>query len=242
VRSVHLASLALIATILGAVPLLRTPRAQAQSDAGASHAPPRCREQRADPDLIRSNYIPIGASREVERHRRELAVASIRVRTERYGYFRPFGNPEWNAHPPSFYAENTRFMGLSVRVHHRIVPALACVEAEIHRACSAHPYRAEHLVGIRPANSYTNDEVSNHVFGIAIDVDANRNPCCGCGAMYRDYPACRRHVHSVWERMEMPECWVDAFERFGFYWLGHDRDLRDLMHFEFLGDPDRILE
>ena len=40
--------------------------------------------------------------------------------------------------------------------------------------------------------------------------------------------------------MEMPECWVHAFERFGFYWLGHDV-LRDTMHFEFLGDPDRIV-
>jgi hypothetical protein len=33
---------------------------------------------------------------------------------------------------------------------------------------------------------------------------------------------------------------VQAFERFGFYWLGHDA-LQDTMHFEFLGDPDRIL-
>lgn len=38
----------------------------------------------------------------------------------------------------------------------------------------------------------------------------------------------------------MPRCWVSAFERFGFYWLGRDA-LEDTMHFEFLGDPDRIL-
>ena len=41
--------------------------------------------------------------------------------------------------------------------------------------------------------------------------------------------------------MAMPECWVHAFERFGFYWLGHDV-LQDTMHFEFLGDPDRIVK
>jgi hypothetical protein len=41
--------------------------------------------------------------------------------------------------------------------------------------------------------------------------------------------------------MAMPECWVHAFERYGFYWLGHDV-LRDTMHFEFLGDPDRIVK
>jgi hypothetical protein len=40
--------------------------------------------------------------------------------------------------------------------------------------------------------------------------------------------------------MAMPECWVHAFERYGFYWLGHDV-LRDTMHYEFLGDPDHIL-
>jgi hypothetical protein len=39
----------------------------------------------------------------------------------------------------------------------------------------------------------------------------------------------------------MPECWVHAFERYGFYWLGHDV-LRDTMHFEFLGDPARIVK
>ncbi|QUS47068.1 hypothetical protein F1331_25700 [Salmonella enterica subsp. enterica serovar Dessau] len=27
----------------------------------------------------------------------------------------------------------------------------------------------------------------------------------------------------------------------GFYWLGHDV-LQDTMHFEFLGDPDKVIE
>jgi hypothetical protein len=27
----------------------------------------------------------------------------------------------------------------------------------------------------------------------------------------------------------------------GFYWLGRDPQLRDTMHFEFLGNPDRIV-
>jgi hypothetical protein len=34
---------------------------------------------------------------------------------------------------------------------------------------------------------------------------------------------------------------VDTFERFGFYWLGNDV-LEDTMHFEFLGDPDKIIK
>ena len=41
--------------------------------------------------------------------------------------------------------------------------------------------------------------------------------------------------------MAMPKSWVDTFERFGFYWLGHDV-LQDTMHFEFLGDPDKVTE
>jgi hypothetical protein len=47
-------------------------------------------------------------------------------------------------------------------------------------------------------------------------------------------------VSTVYERMEMPACWVSTFERYGFYWLGNDA-LMDMMHFEFLGDPDAIL-
>ena len=54
-------------------------------------------------------------------------------------------------------------------------------------------------------------------------------------------PLCHKKVDSVYERMAMPKCWVDQFEKFGFYWLGHDV-LMDTMHYEFLGDPDKILK
>jgi hypothetical protein len=40
--------------------------------------------------------------------------------------------------------------------------------------------------------------------------------------------------------LELPRCWIDTFERYGFHWLGHDK-LEDTMHFEFLGDPGRII-
>ena len=43
------------------------------------------------------------------------------------------------------------------------------------------------------------------------------------------------------ERTELPRCWIDTFERYGFYWLGRDPQLRDTMHFEFLGNPERII-
>jgi hypothetical protein len=52
---------------------------------------------------------------------------------------------------------------------------------------------------------------------------------------------CKKKVASVYERMAMPKGWVETFEKYGFYWLGHDV-LQDTMHFEFLGDPDQITE
>jgi hypothetical protein len=65
------------------------------------------------------------------------------------------------------------------------------------------------------------------------------NSCCGCVKPWNEAPACKRPAKTEYDRMAMPECWVHAFERYGFYWLGHDV-LRDTMHFEFLGDPDKI--
>jgi hypothetical protein len=82
--------------------------------------------------------------------------------------------------------------------------------------------------------------VTNHAYGIAIDVDPDINTCCGCVPPWNDAPACKRKAKTEYDRMAMPECWVHAFERYGFYWLGHDV-LRDTMHFEFLGDPERIV-
>ena len=95
--------------------------------------------------------------------------------------------------------------------------------------------------GIRYKNTYRGVEVSNHVYGIAIDIEPDRNSCCGCVAPWPNHPLCKAKDKTVWERMAMPKSWVDVFERYGFYWLGHDV-LMDTMHFEFLGDPDRIFE
>ena len=60
-------------------------------------------------------------------------------------------------------------------------------------------------------------------------------------APWPDHKACQGSAATIFERTELPRCWIDTFERYGFYWLGRDPQLRDTMHFEFLGDPDRIL-
>jgi len=203
---------------------------------------PACNDQAPQLFLIRGNFSnPDRHPEELRASRRELHQKAIRYRTEQYGYFAPFGNAAWNENSPRHFAASAEFMGLSVRLHRRIIPAVSCAEAEIRRACTDHPYEPERLSGIRTENSYHNGEVSNHVYGIAIDIDPMRNTCCGCVAKWRAHPLCKRQVSSIYERMAMPECWVHAFERYGFYWLGHD-DLRDTMHFEFLGDPDRIVQ
>lgn len=188
-----------------------------------------CAAQAAQPFLIRSNYLATAGG---------LATA-VRYRTEQYGYFAGFGDSQWNPHTPSSYAVDTTFMGLPIRLNHRIVPALKCAEADILQTCGS-SYRPTALSGLRPTNTYHGAEVSNHVYGIAIDVDPSLNPCCGCVGHWADDPICKRPSKSEYDRMAMPECWVHAFERHGFYWLGHDPQIRDTMHFEFLGEPAPI--
>ncbi len=213
-----------------AAPPSSTAHAAAKSDAPASAPASACNEQKPQDFLIRGNFLhaPGGNQR------------AIQYRTDTYGWFKGFGQAGADAKPPSAYVVTTSFMGLPVRMHRKVVPALACVEEEIRRSCAEHPYTAHALAGIRFRNTYRGGEVTNHIYGIAIDIDPSINTCCGCVPPWNDAPRCHRPAKTEYDRMEMPECWVHAFERYGFYWLGHDV-LQDTMHFEFLGDPDRIL-
>ncbi|HJL03246.1 MAG TPA: M15 family metallopeptidase [Polyangiaceae bacterium LLY-WYZ-15_(1-7)] len=210
-------------------------------------APPRpenetaCNYQDPIPWLVRENFLPRWTQPpEEQRRRRELQQKVVRFRTERYGYFEDFGDPDWNEHPPRHYSTRIEWMGLPVRINERVVPALRCVEEQIRAECGGE-YEPVRLSGLRTRNTYHNGQVSNHVYGIAIDVDPHLNTCCMCVAQWGDHPLCQNPVESIYERMAMPPCWVHVFERFGFYWLGRDR-LQDTMHFEFLGDPDHILK
>ena len=201
-----------------------------------------CNYQDAQPWMIRANFLPLWRHEPPEKRIRErLQDKVIRYRTEQYGYFEGFGNASWNEHPPMHYAKRVEFMGLPIRVHEKIAPVLPCVEAQIRAECGGENYEPVRLSGIRDRNTYHNGQVSNHVYGIAVDVDPHRNTCCMCVAQWGDHPLCQREVDSIYERMAMPACWVHVFERFGFYWLGRD-SLQDTMHFEFLGRPEYILK
>jgi hypothetical protein len=188
-----------------------------------------CNEQAPQDFLIRSNFL-----KEKDGNQR-----AIQWRTDHYGWFRGFGHPGADAQSPSASVVDTTFMGLPVKMHRKVVPALKCVEEDIKLTCADHPYTAHALAGIRFKNTYRGGEVTNHIFGIAIDIDPAINTCCGCVPPWNGAPACHRPAKTEYDRMAMPECWVHAFERYGFYWLGHDV-LKDTMHYEFLGDPDHI--
>jgi hypothetical protein len=211
-------------------------RAQADSVDDA----PTCNDQRPLPFLVRGNYtFRSTAPLEERRARARIHEESIRYRTERYGYVRGFGRPEWNRTPAIAFAEHTMFLGLRVALHRRVIPALRCAERQIQATCTI-PYRPQYLSGFRSSNTFYDGEVSNHRYGIALDIDPEHNLCCKCLGPSATHPVCARREATIADRMVMPSCWITALERFGFYWLGHD-ELEDTMHFEFLGDPDRIL-
>jgi hypothetical protein len=217
-----------------ATPVAIVEQADASSSPGDSGTGPAsaCNEQAPQDFLIRANFRKEGLA---------ALQRAIQYRTDTYGYFKGFGHGGADAPAPSSYVVSTTFMDLPIKMHRKVVPALKCVEEEIKRACDGHPYTPRALAGIRFHNTYRGGEVTNHIYGIAIDIDPALNTCCGCVKPWNEAPACQRPAKTEYDRMAMPECWVHGFERYGFYWLGHDV-LRDTMHFEFLGDPDRIVK
>ena len=142
---------------------------------------PRCREQPAQDFLLRKGQIAkIGAPAAERRAIEAARKRSIDYRTRTYGRFPGVGSAGDNSHPPRFYSKLTKFMGLPVVLNEKVVPALGCVETAIVRECAEFKYRPKSLGGIRLENTFNDGEVSNHVYGIAIDIDPDRNPCCGC--------------------------------------------------------------
>ena len=202
----------------------------------------KCREQSAQPFLVRGNWFPKTNDPDKVKAARKLLEEAIKYRTEKYGYFEGFGSKNANPHPPKHYAKAVSFMGMSAQVHEKIIPALKCVEAALKASGAANEYKPHAMGGMRFHNTYKGVEVSNHVYGIAVDIEPDRNTCCGCVAPWNENPVCKdKSKTTVWQRMVMPKSWVDTFEKYGFYWLGHDV-LQDTMHFEFLGDPDKIVD
>lgn len=220
--------------------IIEAPAARGAVSSPAARSASTCVVQPAQPFLVDAHlrkHTQTTAAAQVEWSAR--LQRSIRYRTEQYGYYTGFGSRAWNPRPLESQLRLAKFKGLSVLLHERVIPALQCVEQAIERDCGAAPYRPRSLAGARQTNTYFSGDVSNHVYGIALDIDPDDNPCCNCLEPWRSNPRCRGKK-SDWQRMAMPECWVTAFEQYGFYWLGHD-ELKDTMHFEFLGDPSKLV-
>jgi hypothetical protein len=215
-------------------PSVAEPVAEPLVDDGTSS----CNEQSPQEFLQRAHLNHAAKSRSERAEMLHVRAQAIAYRTAQYGYFDGFGERKANSKSPGQQSKGTTFFGLPVVIHERVIPALKCVEQRLIRDCAEFDYKPKNLSGLRKKNTYIDGEVSNHVYGIAIDIDPLKNPCCKCLEPWSSSERCRGNK-PVWERMAMPRCWVDTFERFGFYWLGHDV-LEDTMHFEFLGDPDRI--
>jgi hypothetical protein len=201
--------------------------------------PSQCNEQTPQPFLVEAHFDSFNATGGTASQWKQVLDRAVRYRTEQYGYVEGFGNEAWNTSTPTDQARAVTFFGVPVSVHRRIAPALSCVETAIRARCADHPYQPYVLSGLRKRNTYLNGEASNHVYGIALDVDPTRNPCCGCVGQWRESERCQNDK-TKFQRMEMPRCWVTEFERFGFYWLGHAK-IEDTMHFEFLADPSQIV-
>src|SRR6478735_2056802 len=228
---------AVLCTLIAALTLAAMPGVSAaERTHGKPPARKSCPTQKPQPFLIRSNFVKHGALNATAHEQ------ALKYRAEQYGSVEGLGLERYNKQKAYASAVSVRFMGLPLQIHKRVAPALQCVERYLERNCTGpkERYTPRALGGFRQTNTYRGGEVSNHLFGIAIDIDPNRNPCCGCVAPWPDHPACKSPAESVFERTALPRCWIDSFERYGFYWLGRDPELRDTMHFEFLGDPERL--
>jgi D-alanyl-D-alanine carboxypeptidase len=201
----------------------------------AAHHDHACRLQSPQRFLERRSFVKKGQLLAKGNQR------AVDYRVEHYGTIPSLGLVRHGEKTVASQIVSTTFMGLPVRMHEKIVPALHCVQEHIRRTCTkkGERYTPKAIGGYRDHNTYRGGEVSNHMFGIAIDIDPARNPCCGCVKPWPSNPLCKKHVKSIYGRIGLTRCWVHSFERYGFYWLGNDT-LRDTMHFEFLGNPDRI--
>jgi hypothetical protein len=139
---------------------------------------------------------------------------------------------------------HTKFMGKPIMLHHKAHGPLACVEKQIKKQCND-DYKPMALSGWRTRNTIKGHEISNHVFGIAIDIDPHLNPCCGCVANWAKVPRCKdaqvpADGSKPMGKYELPECWIRVFKENGWYWLGDEPTLRDTMHFEYLAKPGTV--
>jgi hypothetical protein len=143
----------------------------------------------------------------------------------------------------------TRFLGLPVRVHRKILTSLARVAERLTVARRIDAGLALFLRrlsgGFAPRKIAGTDRTSAHTFGIAIDLDSSLadywrwEPSAGsrCPLVPASQPAPHSSARARWHkckgwRNRIPQAIVDAFEAEGFIWGGRWYHY-DTMHFEY---------
>jgi hypothetical protein len=126
---------------------------------------------------------------------------------------------------PAAEQVRTAFLGMRVRMHRQVVPALARVAARLEQARAQDarlaPFLRRLAGGFAARKIAGTDRISAHAFGIAIDLDKT----------YSDYWRWQKRPPLRW-RNRIPQAIVDAFEAEGFIWGGRWFHY-DTMHFEY---------
>lgn len=115
-----------------------------------------------------------------------------------------------------------RTSGIAVSVHRSVAPLFkAAIEECVRRGYDFNKVKDDWGYNHRFIRG-SKTTLSNHSWGLAVDLNATKNPMTSDGKIHTDMPA-----------------WVVAvFAKYGFFWGGNYSGKRkDPMHFEFLGTP-----
>jgi hypothetical protein len=131
-----------------------------------------CRPQSPQKFLKRRTFVKKGML-DPKKH-----AKAVRYLAEHYGHVETEETRRHNPESAHSQATTVQFMGLPLSIHEKVAPPLHCVEKRIRATCSrkSRRYTPRAVGGFRTANSYRGAEISNHLFGIAIDIDPDRNP------------------------------------------------------------------
>src|SRR5690606_36283426 len=139
---------------------------------------------------------------------------------------------------------HSRFMGKHVMLNKQVIPSMKCVEKRIKENCSDN-YKPANISSWRTRNTIQGEEISDHLFGIALDIDPAINVCCQCVKEWAKSKRCFGDGVVINDdgtktgKYDLPKCWIDSFKAEGWFWYGDDTTLRDTMHFSFIGKPNQ---